>query len=202
MKKFLTVLAVSLTAIGGLAAIIFFGLGFYLSPQNDLQKSDAIVVVSGGQTTTRAQEGIKLYQQGLAPKIIFSGAAMDDGPSNATAMRAQALEAGLPASAIEVDEDAQNTYQNAVNTKRLLDDDGQKVDGAEHKIILVTSPYHQRRATMTFAKILGKQYIILNHSSVDNRWSKSGWYESGFSRDISLAELRKILYIYVTGNLQ
>ncbi len=202
MKKFLITLVLILVIIGGLLAIIFFGLGFYLSPQNDLQKSDAIVVISGGQTTTRAQEGIKLYQQGLAPKIIFSGAAMDDGPSNATAMRAQALESGVPASAIEVDEDAQNTYQNAVNTKRILDNDGQKADGTEHKIILVTSPYHQRRATITFAKILGKQYTILNHSSVDNRWSKSGWYKSGFSRDITLAELRKILYIYVTGNLQ
>lgn len=202
MKKFLITLVVIIVILGGLAAAIFFGLGFYLSPQNDLGKADAIVVISGGQTTTRAQEGIKLYQAGLAPKVIFSGAAMDDGPSNATAMRAQALEAGVPASAIEVDEDAQNTYQNAVNAKRLLEGDDAAPAVSRQQIILVTSPYHQRRATMTFGKILGGNYTVLNHSSVDNRWSKSHWYESGFSRDITLAELRKILYIMLTGNYQ
>lgn len=193
---------VFLSIVGAVVATVFFGLGFYLSPQNELKKADAIVVVSGGQTTTRAGEGIKLYQQGWAPKIIFSGAAMDDGPSNAMAMKAQALAAGVPDNAIEVDEDAQNTYQNAVNSKRIIEGDGASSASQGKTIILVTSPYHQRRSAMTFAKIFGPSYTILNHSSVDNRWSKSHWYESGFSRDITLAELRKLLYILITNNYQ
>ena len=127
MKNFFISLAVILAIIAGLFLAIFFGLGFFLSPQSDpLNKADAIVVVSGGQTTTRAEKGIELYKQGLAKNIIFSGAALDDGPSNASAMRDQAIESGVPASQILTDTDSQNTYQNAVNSKRLLEDTNSK----------------------------------------------------------------------------
>ncbi|MDP4038518.1 MAG: YdcF family protein [bacterium] len=196
MKGFFTSILIALGLFGVLTGIIFFGLGFYLSPQSNLTRSDAIVVISGGQTTTRAQEGIKLYKEGLAPKLIFSGAALDDGPSNAAAMRLQAIEEGMPAQDILVDEDSQNTYQNAVNSKLLLESINAK------RIILVTSPYHQRRASLTFKKILGGDYTILDHSSADNRWSKSRWYKTPFGYNISMSELRKIFFIYLTDNYQ
>jgi len=185
---------VGLFSLAGL--IILGGLGFYLSPQDNLSKADAIVVISGGQTTTRAEEGIKLYQEGLAPKLILSGAALDDGPSNAAAMRYQAIQNGVPQSDILIDEDSTNTYQNAINSKLLLESLKAK------KIILVTSPYHQRRASLTFKKVLGPDYLILNHSSTDSRWSKSHWYKTAFGYHISISELRKISFIYLTGNYQ
>lgn len=179
-----------------LGAVLFFGLGFFLSPQDTLTKSDVIVVISGGRTTNRAETGIKLYKDKLAPRLIFSGAALDDGPSNAATMRQQALAEGIPASAIQIDEDSHNTYQNATNSKLYVDDTHAK------KIILVTSPYHQRRASMTFKKIFGTGYTILDHSALDDRWSKRQWYKTGFSFNISMSELRKILFIYITGNYQ
>ena len=197
MKYFFISLAVILAIIAGLFLAIFFGLGFFLSPQSDpLNKADAIVVVSGGQTTTRAEKGIELYKQGLAKNIIFSGAALDDGPSNASAMRDQAIEAGVPASQILTDTDSQNTYQNAVNSKRLLEDTNSK------NIILVTSPYHQRRTHDTFTQVLGPEYGVENASSYDDRWSKSSWWGTTFGRNISISELQKLTYIYLTGNYQ
>lgn len=195
MKKFLITLAIVLAVITIVIGVIFAGLGFYLSPQTEpLKKADAIVVVSGGQTTTRAQKGIELYKDGKASEIIFSGAALDDGPSNATAMRNLALEAGVPDSVIYTDQDSKDTYQNAVNTKRILDETAAK------SIILVTSPYHQRRAYETFRRVLGDEYTIYNSSSLDNRWSKSHWWNQGFSRNISINESAKLFYILVTGN--
>lgn len=197
MKKFFTTLLVIFGVLAVICLTIFFGLGFYLSPQTtSLQKADAIVVVSGGQTTTRAEKGIELYKQGMAREMVFSGAALDDGPSNATAMRNQAVEAGISSDVILVDTESQNTYQNAVNTKELLE-----LSDAR-SIILVTSPYHQRRTHDTFANVLGKGYTIQDSSSFDNRWSKSGWWQNTFARRISLSELQKLLYIYVTGNYQ
>lgn len=180
----------------GLVGTIVFGLGFFLSPQSKLSSADAIVVISGGRTTIRAEHGIDLYRQGLATSLVVSGAAQDDGPSNAAAMRTQAIEAGIAKSAILTDEDSQTTYQNAVDTKRLIDDKGYK------KIILVTSPYHQRRASMTFHKVYGDSYTILNSSAIDDRWSKRYWFRSGFSMNISMEELRKIIWIWVTGQYQ
>ena len=196
MRKFLIGLTIFLGILATLAGVVFFGLGFYLSPQDKLEQADAIVVVSGGQTTTRAEYGIELYKQGYAPKIIFSGGALDDGPSNAIAMRQQAIEAGLSDDNILLDEDAQNTYENAVNSKRLMDDIGAK------KVILVTSPYHQRRVGQTFKKVLGPGYTVIGSSAVDSRWSKSGWWQSGFSFNISMSELYKMLYIGLTDSYQ
>lgn len=196
MRKLLIGLTIFLGILATLAGVVFFGLGFYLSPQDKLTKADAIVVVSGGQTTTRAEYGIKLFKQGYAPTIIFSGGALDDGPSNAIAMRQQALEEGLSDDNILLDEDAQNTYENAANSKKLLDSIGAK------KIILVTSPYHQRRADQTFKKVLGPDYIVTGASAVDSRWSKAGWWQSGFSFNISMSELYKLLYIGLTGSYQ
>ena len=79
----LLIILLVLLAIGG----TLFGIGYYLSPQSPLQKADAIVAISGGETQERALMAIELYQQGWAPVIIFSGAAADtSGPSNAAAM--------------------------------------------------------------------------------------------------------------------
>lgn len=117
MKRFLAWTIGIVVAVVVLAGAAWVGIGYFLSPQADPQKADAIVVVSGGQTTTRAEKGIELYKEGWAPKLIFSGAALDDGPSNAYAMRDEALLAGVPPRDIYIDEKSQNTYQNAENTK-------------------------------------------------------------------------------------
>jgi uncharacterized SAM-binding protein YcdF (DUF218 family) len=194
MKKFFGWLFAIILIVAIVGFGLFLGTGFYLSPQDDLQKADAIVVVSGGQTTSRASKGIELYKQGYAPKIIFSGAALDDGPSNAFAMRDQALAEGVPSRAIIIDEKSQNTFENAANSKRILDELEAK------SLILVTSPYHQRRADMTFKKVFGSDYKIIGVSAFDDRWSKSGWWRKGFPLFISASEMWKILYINATGN--
>ncbi|MSR89631.1 YdcF family protein [Patescibacteria group bacterium] len=194
MKKFLGwTLAIILTTLV-VGFVLLVGVGFYLSPQDNVDKADAIVVVSGGQTTSRAEKGIELYKQGYAPKIIFSGASLDDGPSNAFAMRDQALASGVPASNIYIDEKSQNTYENAVNSKAILQ------SLAASKIILVTSPYHQRRANQTFESVLGKDYQLIGVSAFDDRWSKSQWWRRGFPLFISVSETWKLIYIGITGN--
>ncbi len=194
MKKFLITVGIILSIVGIIAIVFFAGVGYYLSPQSKLENADTIVVVSGGQTTSRADKGIELYKQGYAKDIIFSGAALDDGPSNASAMKDQALEAGVSEKNIYTDEASQDTYQNALNSKKILQQLNDK------KIILVTSPYHQRRAYETFKQVLGQDYIILNVSAVDDRWSKSRWWEKGFAFNITLSESAKLFYILVTGN--
>lgn len=194
MKKFLITTGIVLAVIILIIGIFFVGIGYYLSPQSKLENSDAIVVISGGQTTSRADKGIQLYKDGYAKNMVFSGAALDDGPSNAEAMQMQAIAAGVPLNSINTDDESQDTYQNAVNSKKILE--GIKAK----KIILVTSPYHQRRAYETFKFVLGKDYTVLNSSSFDDRWSKSRWWDKGFAYNITLSESAKLFYILVTGN--
>ncbi len=194
MKSFLKAIFWAIIIIGIITTIVFFGLGFYLSPQSTLAKSDAIVAVSGGETRSRALEAIRLYKEGWAPKLIFSGAALDpSGPSNARAMQKIALEADVPAEAIILDEASTNTIQNATGVAALLK------ENQYHKIILVTSPYHQRRASITFRAALGGDIVILNHSTTDQNWRRGRWWANDYSKAITLAELQKTIYVLWAG---
>ena len=187
------VLKIGLTIVLTAAAIFALGwlsLGFYLSPQSSLSKSDVIVAVSGGDTPARTEEAIRLYKEGWARKIIFSGAALDtSGPSNAAAMKRQAVTEGVPAEDVLLDEVSTNTFENALAVREIVRREGMK------QIILVTSPYHQRRAYVTFRAKLGPETKILNHSAVDERWRRSAWWANDYSYRITLDELQKTLFV-------
>lgn len=187
----------ALGVMAGIAALIvaaIIGVGFFLSPQDSLRPSDVIVAVSGGETQQRAAEAIKLYRQGYAPKLIFSGAAQDkNGPSNAASMRQQALTAGVPSQDIYIEEDSANTAENATNTTPIL-----KQLGVE-RVILVTSPYHQRRASIDFRRAAGSDIQIINHSSTDSSWRKNSWWTSPFTVWLTISELQKTLYVLLSG---
>lgn len=195
MKRSFVVIGVFAIIIGLLAATTFFGLGFYLSPQSKLTKADAIVAVSGGDTAARAIEAARLYNENYAPNIIFSGAALDpNSPSNARAMELIAQKAGVNPKDIELDEAAMDTRQNALGVAEIVKREKYK------SIILVTSPYHQRRVYTLFRKALGKDFVIINHSSKDDLWRRSNWWATEYSRDLTISEAEKTLYELWTGN--
>lgn len=171
--------------IGTLAvlALVVWGIGSFLAV-NDLKKcdkpdannpacapADVIVVISGGDTPARTQEAVKLYKDGWAPLVIFSGAALDTtGPSNAASMRAQAVASGVPLKATDIEEDALDTTQNARYTKKLITN--------ERRIILVTSPYHQRRASLEFKQVFGNEFTILSRPTPNDRIWQNWWFTS------------------------
>lgn len=179
------------------------GISLFLTP-ND-QKScvepqpfgkcsgaDAIVAVSGGDTTARAEEAIELFKQGWAPLLIFSGAAADEsGPSNAQAMANHAIELGVPESNIIIEEFSRTTAENARNTSKFISE-----RSIEH-IILVTSAYHQRRASLEFASILGPAVSITNHPvPTDKHWAGFWWWTTSRGWWLAGGELVKIVAFY------
>ena len=194
MKRFLAVVTIVFGVAASAAVVFFFGIGYYLSPQDQLTKVDAIVAISGGETNTRAAEAVKLYKAGWGANIIFSGAALDPAsPSNAKTMAEAAEAAGVPASAIALDEVATNTRENATGVGAIID------HNHYHSIILVTSPYHQRRAYITFRRVLGHDFMIVNHSSVDAAWRRSDWWATADSRALTIDELQKVAYELLSG---
>ena len=188
---------------GGIAAVFAFVVGSVNSflAIDDLAKcsmpsslgskcapADAIVAISGGDTPARTQEAVKLYKAGWAAVLVFSGAALDSsGPSNAAAMRAQAVAAGVPGSAIIIEETASDTAQNASRTVRLL--------SSARRIILVTSPYHQHRASLEFEHIFGENAEIVNHpTQTDHTWPPT-WYFTSTGWWLALSEVVKTLVV-------
>ena len=202
MIKLFASIAILLIGFG----IIVTGIGAYLGPdglshcgdypssKQDCQADDAIVAISGGDTSARTDQAIQMYKNGWAPLMVFSGAAADkDGPSNAKTMERRAIAAGVPSDKILIDETSETTKQNATNAVNIFDQN--------HilSVILVTSAYHQRRAGLEFGKDAGSAIKIVNHPvPTDDQWSKwwwltpTGWY-------LAVSELFKIAAFYAGG---
>jgi len=187
-------------------AVIIFCISMYLQP-NDLSQCepkpgfgekcqivDAIVAVSGGDTDARANQAIDLYKNGWAKILIFSGAAQDkSGPSNAAVMKDIAIKAGVPESNIYIDEYSETTGQNAQNSQTIF---------AEHnikRVILVTSGYHQRRASLEFNKRTGDVVILNGPVKSDQDWS-FWWWLTPRGWWLAISEVVKIVAFYTTGN--
>lgn len=130
----------------------------------DLPQAEMIVLLGGGEEAAAPPQTVAglndagdrmvhaawLYQQGAAPRVLASGGIVGvDGPAlqaGAEAMH-QLLEImGVPAGAITLERRSRNTYENAIETKKLLD-----AQGIE-RIILVTSAMHMPRAQAIFAR--------------------------------------------------
>lgn len=132
-------------------------------PPDPMPAADAIVVLGGStyaqspprpwvevsEAGDRVLYGVKLYQDGIAPLLVFSGGRIawkDGGPPEAEDMAKIALVMGVPDRNILRENDSLNTYQNAVNTAKILQQ-RQIID-----ILLVTSAVHMPRAKAIFDK--------------------------------------------------
>lgn len=179
-------------------------LGAYLSPddlracsstpteEGACQKVDAIVAVSGGDTDGRTLEAVDLYKKGWSEKIIFSGAAADKtGPSNAAVMRETAIQAGIPREAILIDDASNNTRENADQTMTLINSLGIET------IILTTSPYHQRRASMEFDRASMGGIEVINHPSTNDKHWPIFWWITPNGWRLATGELGRIITIYL-----
>lgn len=193
-----------LFAIAAILAITTVAIGVYLTPDDlskcrmvladsdDCAPADAIIAISGGNTPVRTAEAIRLYQDGWAERLIFSGAAADmSGPSNAEVMRRQALDAGVPTADIFTEELSQTTKENAQRTKDLL------ISKGIRRVILVTSAYHQRRASLEFRTLAGDGITIINHPAPDDPDWPAFWWLTPRGWWLAGGELVKITAFYL-----
>jgi uncharacterized SAM-binding protein YcdF (DUF218 family) len=99
----------------------------------------------------RVGEGVREYQRGVAPRIVFTGAAAHNRFVEAQVM-AQAAEAqGVPRSQIFEEPQALDTIQNACYSARILASHGWR--SAE----VVSSASHLPRASLIFSKAFSDQ---------------------------------------------
>jgi uncharacterized SAM-binding protein YcdF (DUF218 family) len=175
-------------------AAALVGPGLLLdTPQPAPRISDAIVVISGDEQMARFQEGVSLFQRGFGHYMVFSGAAYDNGISNADVMRALAVQRGVPDASILEEPQGEDTWGNAVFTRQVLEEHGLR------SAILVTSPYHARRAKLTFdAAYAGSGIGLTVHAAPDSQWRKLSWWQQPETRRLTFTELQKLAYIVAT----
>jgi uncharacterized SAM-binding protein YcdF (DUF218 family) len=111
--------------------------------------ADAAVVLGAAVWTAqvspvfreRINHGIDLYRNGKVRKIIFTGGQGNPGePTESSAARQYALQRGIPASDILIEEKSHTTYENILYAKQLADSHGIK------KVLIVSDPLHMKRA--------------------------------------------------------
>ena len=183
MRRFF--LGFILGAISIVAVLV--GIGHYLEVADPLAKADAIVAISG-DTGFRAVTAIGLWKQGYAPLLIFSGGSVDpDSVASAELMKRKAVAAGVPATAISVEGASATTEENAARVAELMSSRGLR------SAILVTSPYHQRRAAILFAREFDREGLqFRNHPADDPEWDPNLWWTRDRSRRLTLIELAKL----------
>lgn len=174
-----------LMLVAGVGALVM--VGHVLAVEDPLAKSDVIVAVSG-DSGPRTATAVQLWKQGAAPLLLFSGASLDpDSVSSAELMKRDAMKQGVPESAILVEPQSATTEENAKRTAELMSEKGL------HTAILVTSPYHQRRAALLFSRAFAPVGLtFLNHPAADPDWDPDRWWLREPSRSLTLVELAKL----------
>lgn len=97
----------------------------------------------------RIEKAVELYKKRKGARIIFTGGfskTADFSEAKLIADIAQSI--GVSQKDIILEEKADNTIQNAINSKRILEEEGFDA------VVVVTSPIHLRRAKYIFRKII------------------------------------------------
>lgn len=170
----------------------------------------------------KIRTAVHLYQQGWAPHIICTGkfsvkvtdtpvlipfealqaaatagriqakdipaaAATWDAGLGAGYMREQAIQAGVPSPAILTEQEALHTRENAEYVLTILKQQQMR------RVILVTSPFHQQRTSLTFAKVLQPHGIeIINYYAETGEWHPLTWFLSAQHRKLVRSERERI----------
>jgi uncharacterized SAM-binding protein YcdF (DUF218 family) len=121
-----------------------------------LTRFDAIIVLgypadSDGNPTpeqlSRVNEGVREYERGVAPRLIFTGGATRKQFVEAKVMARSAVAEGIPPSAIFVEPNARDTIQNACYSVRIM-----KAHGWQSAEV-VSNGSHLPRAGMIFSHL-------------------------------------------------
>jgi uncharacterized SAM-binding protein YcdF (DUF218 family) len=152
--------------------------------------ADAIVVFAGGVGESgkaggghleRLKQAVDLYKAGYAPALVFSSGYVFSF-KEAEVMRALAVDQGVPPDRILLEEQATDTHENVVFTHRIAQDRHWR------RILLVSSPYHMRRATMVWHKVAPEVTVVPTPPF------SSQFYEHGMGA--SLEQVRGIVWEY------
>lgn len=165
---------------------------------------------------------IKLYKQGWAPRIIASGkfsvkltqtptlipieelqtavakgriqekdianaAKTWDTGLGARYIRDQIIQSEVPEEAILIEDKSLHTRENAEYVLELLKKYNMK------RVILITSPFHQLRTYLTFAKVFQPYNIeIINYYADTGEWHPATWFLSAEHRKLVKSEIERI----------
>lgn len=150
----------------GLWVLIAWAAANWLIVDTPAAPADAIVVLSGSAVyRERAQRAAEFYRQGLANRILLTNdnlrgewsSAEQRNPFFYERARDNLLGLGVPAERIEVLPTTVNgTYEEALAIQDYA------AANKLRSLLVVTSAYHSRRVSWTFAKVSSQTGVAIN----------------------------------------
>ncbi|RII31304.1 MAG: YdcF family protein [Geobacter sp.] len=175
IKAFLTLLVIVLAVIAML--FIDFTYKTFSYRQSEI-KADAIVVLAGGKG--RVEEGIRLYRQRKGNWLLFIG--VDPSVRMSDLYRPQS---GDPSpDRVVLEKASRNTLENAIFGRDVI------MRRNIRSILLITSRYHMKRASILFRNALPKDVAIYAYP-VDSKNLKESWWNHGGSFHLLFSEFYK-----------
>ena len=154
------------------------------------RKADIIAVFAGGVGESgragggyqeRVQHAANLYLAGYSSHLVFSSGFVF-AFQEAEVMRDLAVALGVPPEAIILERQASSTYENVIYTRDIM------IANNWEQLLVVSSPYHMRRAMLTWRKQAPSFQIV------STPVSESQYY--AHERTASLEQIRGIVWEY------
>jgi uncharacterized SAM-binding protein YcdF (DUF218 family) len=153
--------------------------------------SDAVVVMAGDPGYERTTTAAALMRARLAPTLILTGGEPGPGDS-AESLRAHAIAVGVPADRIRVETTSHTTHEAVQALAPMIASMGART------VIVVTSPYHQRRASAA-ARRAWPGVEVRSYPASPAAWQPHGWWRSAGGIRVVGGEYAKLLYYRARG---
>lgn len=114
----------------------------------ELEPDDRVYFQKGAD---RVVHTVQLYKLGLIDRILVSGGSgrlIDIGEREADKFKQVMVLMGVPDSVILIENQTRNTYESAIEVKKILDGLGYRGD----ECVLITSAFHMRRSLACYRK--------------------------------------------------
>ena len=174
-------------------------LGDGLVEHDQIAPSDVIVVLAGN-SPYRARQAEKLYAQGLAPHVIISNEPLSSHGVQTTWMELRSVglvHLAIPDDAIvPIPEISDSTYDEALHSRDIMLAHGWR------SAIVVTDPFHMRRATMTFRQAFEPAGLRVAASPADDsKYGVDNWWTDRNAIMRVVQEYVKLGYYVVSGKV-
>ena len=191
MNRALRILALVLAAAVVLGFIfhnaVLAGLGSYLVKADAPEKADIALVLAGDGAGNRILTAAQLVRRGYVSRVLVSGPSGIYGYYECDLAIPFAVKAGYPESYfLHFENDARSTQEEAHDAIARLHQLG------VHKVLLVTSDYHTRRAGKIFRSAAPDlQFVVV--AAPDISFTAGGWWHSRQGQKTAFTEWLKIV---------
>jgi len=174
-------------------------IGDGLVARDEVGSADVIVVLAGN-SPFRARHAESLYARGLAPNVIISNEPLSSHGVQTTWLELRQhglVRLAIPDEAIvPISEISDSTYEEALRSREIMQSHGWR------SAILVTDPFHMRRALLTFRQAFGPAGLAVAASPADgSKYGVDNWWTDRNAIMRVAQEYLKLGYYLATGRV-